>query len=406
MKKLGFVTPWYGENIPGGAEMELRGLVHHLHDAGVPVEILTTCVKEFVSDWNVNYYKEGVSVEAGIQVRRFKVRKRDTQAFDRVNLKLMNNLSLTDEEEQIFIREMINSPDLYRYMKAHQEEYSLFILIPYMFGPVYYGAVTCPEKAVLIPCFHDEAYLYLNIFREAFSKVKGIMYNAEPERELTNRVYDLSQVQQTVIGVGVDTELSFDAERFREKFGITDPFILYAGRKDVGKNIYALIRYFAEYKKRTVGSSLKLVLLGGGEVVIPQEIKRDVYDLGFVDIQDKYDAYAAAELLCQPSMHESFSLVVMESWLCGRPVLVHEGCEVTKHFVSSSNGGLYFRNYFEFEGCVNYMLAQPEISSAMGRLGRQFVLDNFSWDVVVARVMGFLEGILETQNKCLQNQVI
>ena len=34
MKKIGFVTPWYGEEIPGGAEAELRGVVHHLKDAG------------------------------------------------------------------------------------------------------------------------------------------------------------------------------------------------------------------------------------------------------------------------------------------------------------------------------------------------------------------------------------
>ena len=38
MKKLGFVIPWYGEKIPGGAEMELRSLVHHLLDAGWTVK--------------------------------------------------------------------------------------------------------------------------------------------------------------------------------------------------------------------------------------------------------------------------------------------------------------------------------------------------------------------------------
>ena len=67
MKRLGFVTPWYGENIPGGAEMELRGLVKHLHGAGIDVEILTTCVKQFTSDWNVNYYKEGADNVNGIR---------------------------------------------------------------------------------------------------------------------------------------------------------------------------------------------------------------------------------------------------------------------------------------------------------------------------------------------------
>ena len=59
MKKLGFVTPWYGKNIPGGAEMELRGLVTHLHQAGVELEVLATCVEKFASDWNRNFYREG-----------------------------------------------------------------------------------------------------------------------------------------------------------------------------------------------------------------------------------------------------------------------------------------------------------------------------------------------------------
>mgnify|MGYP003342993432 CR=1 FL=1 len=65
MKKLGFVVPWHGENIPGGAEMLLRGVTSHLHAAGVELEILTTCIKQFSSDWNENYHKEGVTVENG-----------------------------------------------------------------------------------------------------------------------------------------------------------------------------------------------------------------------------------------------------------------------------------------------------------------------------------------------------
>ena len=47
MQKIGFVIPWYGENIPGGAEMELREVATHLQKAGMEVEILTTCVKDY-----------------------------------------------------------------------------------------------------------------------------------------------------------------------------------------------------------------------------------------------------------------------------------------------------------------------------------------------------------------------
>lgn len=98
MQKIGFVIPWYGENIPGGAEMELREVATHLQKAGMEVEILTTCVKDFNADWNVNYYAAGTAIVDDIVVRRFPVRRRDTAAFDRVNRKLMQGqrLSLQD----------------------------------------------------------------------------------------------------------------------------------------------------------------------------------------------------------------------------------------------------------------------------------------------------------------------
>lgn len=75
MKKIGFVIPWYADGIPGGAEMELREVAGHLHSAGVRLEILTTCVKEFASDWSRNYYKEGLDKTVnGITIRRFSIR--------------------------------------------------------------------------------------------------------------------------------------------------------------------------------------------------------------------------------------------------------------------------------------------------------------------------------------------
>ena len=392
MKKIGFVVPWHGQNIPGGAEMALRGVTEHLSKAGVELEILTTCVREFMADWNENFYKPGLTVENGILVRRFKVRKRNVDDFNRVNIKLMNDEHLTPAEEEIFCREMINSPDMYKYIEQHKKEYHCFVGIPYMFGPVYQMCKICPEKAVLIPCFHEEAYVYMDVFKKAFSNIRGMIFNAEPEKLLAERVYDTSRQKLITPGLGLDTGLVYDAERFRAKYDIQDPFILYAGRKDVGKNIYTLIRYFKEYKKRNK-NNLKLVLIGGGEVKIPRVIHKDVYDLGFVSVQDKYDAYGAALTLCQPSKHESFSFVIMESWLCRRPVLVHEGCDVTKHFAVTSQGGFYFNNYFEFEGQVEYYLEHPDTALQMGENGRKFVLENFDWDIVTRKYIDFFEGL-------------
>ena len=144
--------------------------------------------------------------------------------------------------------------------------------------------------------------------------------------------------------------------------------------KGFRKKCGLLLKYFSQYHKRH-SSDLALILIGGGKIDIPLDILDKVYDLGFIDKQDKYDAYAAAELLCQPSHNESFSLVIMESWLCGRPVLVNNQCAVTKNFVIESNGGLYFNDYFEFEGTVDYILSHKDIAIEMGNNGKKYVKD-------------------------------
>lgn len=394
MKKIAFVTPWYGENISGGAEMELRGISSHIKDAGHQVEILTTCVKDFSSDWNVDYHKSGKTIENGLTVRRFPVKKRDVKKFDEVNFKLLNDMSITPEEEKIYIEEMVNSPRLYDYIKEKKDEYGAFIYIPYMFGTTYYGIQQCPEKSVMIPCFHDESYIYLDIYKSIFEHIAGMIYLSKPEKDLANKVLELEDVNQAVLGAGVDTDWHGDAEAFLSKYDIGSPFILYAGRKDAGKNVDILIRYFCEYKKRNV-NQLKLVLIGGGNIHIPKEYKSDIIDLGFVPIQDKYDAYAAAAFLCQPSTHESFSLVIMESWLAGRPVLVHEQCEVTKSFAIETGGGLYFNDFFDFEGCVNYFIDNEKMAGQMGQNGCNYVKGHFSWDVVVDRYLKFITRVIE-----------
>ncbi len=394
MKKIGFVLPWYGLEIPGGAEAEARETIRHLHRAGIALEVLTTCVKEFHSDWNRNYYKSGLEILEGIPVRRFRVRRRNRSAFDRVNARLMQSLSVSMKEEEIFIREMIHSPAMIKYLISHQEDYAAWICMPYMFGTTYDIIKACPEKSILLPCFHDEAYFYLHCYQKCYSKAAGMIFNSSAERALTERYYDLSNIKSVIMGIGMETAISVSPEVFREKFRIPERFLIYAGRKDKGKNLDSLLSYFQEYKKRRP-SELKLILIGGGERISA----KDVIDLGFLEQQEKYHAFSAAELLCQPSRNESFSLVIMESWLCGRPVLVHEKCNVTKNFVCESDGGLYFQNYADFQGCVDYFLNHPEIAAMMGQNGRDYVRSHFDWPVIIEKYQAFFRSLTEKERK-------
>lgn len=388
--KIAFVIPWYGD-IPGGAETECRQTAEKLQKSGLDVEILTTCVKQFLSDWNTDHFKEGTYKENGITVRRFSVRKRDTKKFDQVNFKLMNDCRISPVEEQIYMENMVNSDDLYSYIRDHGNEYDYFFFIPYMFGTTYYGSLIYPGKSILIPCLHDESYAYMDIFKKMFKDVKAVIYNSEPEKELANRIFDIKG-HQIVMGAGMDTDIAYNAQRFRDKYNIKNEFLLYAGRRDSGKNVSLLLEYFARYKE-VCGGNLKLVLIGKGELTVPKEHMHDIIDLGFVPLEDKFDAYAAATLFCMPSTNESFSIVIMEAWLCGTPVLVHADCAVTKDHCIKSNGGLYFSNYDEFEECLKYFLTYPAKRDRIAQNGKEYVIRNYSWETIIKRYEKLLDVV-------------
>lgn len=398
VRKIAFVTPWFGEKITGGAEAEARDLAHHLSGAGMEVEILTTCVQAFTADWSINYHNAGCFRESGLTIRRFPVRTRDTKAFDGVNRKLMEGKRISAEDERIFLEEMVNSPRLMEYLRTHGAEYDVILFIPYMFGTTYYGVQECRERAVLIPCFHEESYAHMSSFAREYSRIAGMVFNAAPEKTLTEGLMDLSRVETVVMGIGMDTDIRGDGAYFREKYGIREDYILYAGRKDKGKDVDTLLEYFARWKKRRP-SGTKLVLIGGGRIGFPASVREDVVDLGFVSTQDKYDACAGSLLLCQPSRHESFSLVIMESWLCGRPVLVSGQCDVTRNFALESGGGLYFSNYPEFECCVEYLRSHPEEAARMGENGGNYVRANFAWDRIIRNYQAFFERIIEKRKQ-------
>ncbi|MCP4423326.1 MAG: glycosyltransferase family 4 protein [Chloroflexi bacterium] len=382
--KIAFVTPWYGPDIPGGAEAETRRTAVHLHRAGYEVEILTTCIRDFFADWGKNHHKPGVTIENGLTVRRFRVEKRDKRRFDDINRRLMSGRKVDAASEQIFINEMFRAPDLYQFIEKHGDEY-IFFFIPYLFASSYFGMQIHPERTAVIPCLHDEGYAYMDIFQETLPAVRALAFNTVSESRLATQLYGAATKQfRMVVGIGVETRFEFSATRFRHKYNLDKPFALYVGRRSTGKNTPLLLNYWQRYVQAT-GTEVKLVLIGPGEVAISAELAPYLVDLGFVPLQDKYDAYSAASFLCQPSRNESFSLVMMESWLTETPVLVHAGCEVTRNHCTASNGGLFFANFDEFAATTDYLLQHRKIARHMGQNGRQYVLDNYQWPTVIEK---------------------
>ena len=70
------------------------------------------------------------------------------------------------------------------------------------------GVQACPGQAVLIPCFHDESYAHMKTFRTVYSEVAGMLFNAQPEQDLTEHLCDTSRMKTEVMGgIGITDTL-------------------------------------------------------------------------------------------------------------------------------------------------------------------------------------------------------
>lgn len=388
MPDVVFVIPWFGKEIAGGAETECRRSARQLQQAGFDVEIWATCIRDFRSPW-VDFYRPGVESVDGIPVRRFRTAPRNATRFDYVNIKLMHGLPVTTEEEHWYIADSARSLDLERAIARAPADVR-FIFLPYLFGTTYWGSQVRPADSFLMPCLHDEVYAHLGIFRPMFQRVRGCLFLTRPERALARRLYDLPAERCHLIGASVEETPTGDPAAFRRRFGIHQPFLLYVGRKDPGKNIDQLIAFFRRYR-RARASDLILVCLGAGSLPATA-LGPDVVDLGFVSEQEKADACAAAIALCNPSRNESFSFVLMEAWLAGTPVLVNGHCAVTRDHCLASNGGLFYTDYLEFAACVDWLIAHPAERQRMAALGREYVRRNFAPKRVLARLQAAILG--------------
>jgi glycosyltransferase involved in cell wall biosynthesis len=210
----------------------------------------------------------------------------------------------------------------------------------------------------------------------------GTYYNSPAEQVLAHKL-GVTNPREFVVGFGVPT-LRADPQRFRSEFDLASPYLIYSGRLEEAKNYHTLADYFARYKQAH-GGDLKLVVMGDGPL---RQVKThaDFIYTGFRKGQDMYDAIAGALALCQPSLQESFSIVIMEAWALGVPVMVNAGCPVTAEHALQSQGGLIFSSYSQFVRALDTLVTQPEARATLGHSGKQYVSTRYNWDAVMQRM--------------------
>ena len=384
--KLAVVVQRYGADINGGAELHARYIAERL-SRHVQVEVVTTCAHDYVT-WR-NELPAGVSHVNGVQVRRFPVRHERVPAeFGRHSRRVFESRHSTADELAWLESEGPASPALLEYLEAAAADFDFVVFFSYRYYHAWHGARRLSTKAVLVPTAERDPAIALSIFGPTFRGVRAVMYNSYEERAMIQAATRNTDVPGVVVGVGSEVPERTDAVRFRGKFNINGPFAIYVGRIDENKGCTELFDYFQRYAS-TFPRGLDLVLVGSPILKVPAHPR--IRHLGFLSDEDKFDAITAADLLIMPSYFESLSMVALEAWALGRPVLANGRCDVLKGQCIRSRAGLYYEAYEEFAEALYSLESNGPLHARLGRNGREYFRHHYAWPVIERKYLDMFE---------------
>ncbi len=401
--KIAFIVQRYGTEILGGSEYHCRLVAERLAERH-EVDVLTTCAREYTT-WK-NEYPEGTDRIRGVTVRRFATsRTRDLAEFNRFSDWIFHNRHSRQDEQRWLEEQGPWSPALIDYLEKHHEHYDILVFFTYLYAPTVQGLRIAPSKSLLVPTAHDEPAIRLEIYQDVFSRAAGIVWNTDVERRFVGSMFHLRAAVEDVVGCGVDLpegdasltrevapatregreplapHLEGPANAFRRRHRMLGPFVLYGGRIDPGKGCEELLEYFQHYLKD--GGDATLMLMGVKLMPLPDD--PHVRFAGTLPDEERLHALEAATVVIVPSPYESLSLLALEAFAVGTPVLANARAEVLVDHCRRSNAGLFYADRYEFAESLKLLMKEPALREAMGRNGRAYVHRHYRWSSILTK---------------------
>jgi glycosyltransferase involved in cell wall biosynthesis len=384
--KLLYTVQRYGDDIVGGSEAACRLFAEHLSARGHQVEVVTSCAHSYV-DW-ADEYPPGTTVVNGVTVHRLPVAStRTDDAFGALNAwTIQGPRPIPLFEQERWMSQMGPRMRGYRrWLLTNIDKFDAVIHMTYMYATTTSGLPVTAGRVptILQPTAHDEPALWVRRYDTIFRLADAFMFFTPEERQIVADRFDF-EPDGAVIGMGMNIHPRAEPTRFRQTSGLgTDPYLLYVGRIDTAKGALEAFRFFEAYKERNP-SPLKFVLAGAAVFELPDH--PDVIHVGFLDEGAKRAALAGCLALLQPSYFESFSIVLCEAWLQGRPALVQGRSEVLAGQAARAGGAIPYRGFAEFEAALDLLLDDRELGDRMGESGRRYVEKTYTWDAVLDQV--------------------
>lgn len=369
--RIAVISPRYGADFAGGAEQSLRRMARALAERGHAVEIFATCNRHD-SRW-ANHLPAGTTELDGLPVHRFPIDAFDPNVLAKACEEIQRRSGdVPPQVVQAYLAHSLGSTALLEALAAREQEFSAFLAGPYLFKLTCQAARRFGERLLLAPCFHDEPYAFLDELRRTYANVGGFLFHTEAEMEFAQRRLGLCHPRSYVVGTLLPPAASAPAAPPPQRLA-AEPYFVYCGRFCPEKGLDRLLDWSA--RTAAADPTFRLVLLGHGAMPLPRAPW--LTNLGFVDEATKRDAIAGARALINLSPNESLSIVLLEAWAQGVPVIGFAGCAVVKRQIERAAGGFAVDGYESFRAAVAALSADAKLRARLGEQGRRFTAERY-----------------------------
>jgi glycosyltransferase involved in cell wall biosynthesis len=223
------------------------------------------------------------------------------------------------------------------------------------------------------------------------------------------QLYRVDEKKIRIVPNGVDLE-KFKAVESYEKVkhrieANNKQCVLFVGRLVPRKGLHFLIeaaKNVVKERKETM-----FVIVGDGPLknpLISYSKKQGVSD-NFVFLGDVHDdmlptLYSCADVFVLPSIQEGQGIALLEAQATGKPVVAFNVSGINEIVLAKETGLLVRPNSHELADAILDLLSNRSLRETMGRCGRKFVSEHFSWDICAQRMFQvYCEALQHAKSK-------
>ncbi len=386
--KICHVTPIYLPGILPGCSTYIRAISEGLLEKGHFITLVTSDAitgRGWVDPVFGQYSSTPEETISGVRVKRLKNRWQTVSAL----------YVLRQTVGRLFPRQLRDIVSLFSAgphvvgldREFRNEAYDVVHVTAFPFGLFHQVGEACKSIGapyICTPLIHFEDPAHKNpLLWRTLRDAAGVIACSSYEREGMVRMgVEASRIHLIPMGVHLNELGNQDGDRFRQKYHLEGKkVVLFAGTKGFNKGAIHVLEAVTKITNRVKDLVLVAIGLPTGEWLRSRRLANaPLLDLGYVSEEEKKDAFAACDVFAMPSRYDSFGIVYLEAWQCGKPVIGARVGAIPEVIEDGKDGLLVkFGNVDQLATALLRLLRDNDLCSRMGEAGKQKVVNRFNW---------------------------